>query len=181
MKIKICKIIFFYFIFLLAQANAITNKIVLKVENEIITNYEVKNKILTSLVLAGNEISQENINNLKKQALESLIENKLKIIELEKFKIEKNSNQINSYLNSISGNDILALEKKFKDNNLDYNLFLEEIEIQTKWQNFIYLFYKGKIEINENSVNDELKKIVENKKSFQEYNISEIEIMTDRK
>ena len=112
MKIKIYKIIFFYLIFLLVQANAITNKIVLKVENEIITNYEVKNKILTSLVLAGDQISQENINNLKKRALESLIENKLKIIELKKFKIKKNSSQINSYLNSISGNDIFALEKK---------------------------------------------------------------------
>ena len=176
MKIKTCKIIFFYFVFLFAQANAITNKILLKVENEIITNYEVKNKILTSLVLAGNEISQENINKLKKQALESLIENKLKIIELEKFKIKKNSNQINSYLNSISGNDILALENKFKINNLDYNLFLEEIEIQTKWQNFIYLFYKGKIEINENSINNEIEKIVKDKKNFQEYKISEIEI-----
>ena len=176
MKIKTCKIIFFYFVFLLTQANAITNKILLKVENEIITNYEVKNKILTSLVLAGNEISQENINKLKKQALESLIENKLKIIELEKFKIKKNSNQINSYLNSISGNDILALENKFKINNLDYNLFLEEIEIQTKWQNFIYLFYKGKIEINENSINNDIEKIVKDKKNFQEYKISEIEI-----
>ena len=176
MKIKTCKIIFFYFVFLLTQANAITNKILLKVENEIITNYEVKNKILTSLVLAGNEISQENINKLKKQALESLIENKLKIIELEKFKIKKDSNQINSYLNSISGNDILALENKFKINNLDYNLFLEEIEIQTKWQNFIYLFYKGKIEINENSINNDIEKIVKDKKNFQEYKISEIEI-----
>ena len=176
MKIKTCKIIFFYFVFLLTQANAITNKILLKVENEIITNYEVKNKILTSLVLAGDEISQENINKLKKQALESLIENKLKIIELEKFKIKKNSNQINSYLNSISGNDILALENKFKINNLDYNLFLEEIEIQTKWQNFIYLFYKGKIEIDENSINNDIEKIVKDKKNFQEYKISEIEI-----
>ena len=176
MKIKTCKIIFFYFVFLLTQANAITNKILLKVENEIITNYEVKNKILTSLVLAGNEISQENINKLKKQALESLIENKLKIIELEKFKIKKNSNQINSYLNSISGNDILALENKFKINNLDYNLFLEEIEIQTKWQNFIYLFYKGKIEIDENSINNDIEKIVKDKKNFKEYKISEIEI-----
>ena len=179
MRIKTYKIVFFYFIFLFAQANAITNKILLKVENEIITNYEVKNKILTSLVLAGDEITQEKINKLKKKALESLIENKLKIIELEKFKIKKDTSKINSYLNSISGNNVLALEKKFKSNNLDYNLFLEEIEIQTKWQNFIYLFYKGKIEIDENSIDDEIKKIVNNKKNFQEYKISEIEIMVD--
>ena len=179
MRIKTYKIVFFYFIFLFAQANAITNKILLKVENEIITNYEVKNKILTSLVLAGDEITQEKINKLKKKALESLIENKLKIIELEKFKIKKDTSKINSYLNSISGNNVLALEKKFKSNNLDYDLFLEEIEIQTKWQNFIYLFYKGKIEIDENSIDDEIKKIVNNKKNFQEYKISEIEIMVD--
>ena len=179
MKIKDFIILFFLFIFLSDRVDAITNKIVLKVENEIITNYEVKNKILTSLVLAGDEINQENINKLKKQAIESLIQNKLKIIELKKFKIKKNSNQINSYLNSISGNDIFSLENKFKNNNLDYNLFLEEVEIQTKWQNFIYLFYKEKIEINENSVKEDLKKIVENEKNFKEYNISEIEIMLE--
>ena len=61
--------LYFFILFFIIPTNAITNKIVLKVENEIITNYEVKNKILTSLVLAGDEITQENINKLKKQAL----------------------------------------------------------------------------------------------------------------
>ena len=179
MKTKVLTIVFLYLNFLCIPTNAITNKIVLKVENEIITNYEVKNKILTSLVLAGDEITQENINKLKKQALESLIQNKLKIIELKKYKIKKNNSQINSYLNSVSENNITKLQNKFKNNNLDYNLFLEEVEIQTKWQNFIYLFYKEKIEINENTVEEELKKIVENENKIQEFNISEIEIMTE--
>ena len=144
MKIKILIVIFFYLNFLCIPTNAITNKIILKVENEIITNYEVKNKILTSLVLAGDEITQENINKLKKQALESLIQNKLKIIELKKYKIKKNKSQINSYLNLVSENNIEKLQNKFKTNNLDYDLFLKEVEIQTKWQNFIYLFTKKK-------------------------------------
>ena len=160
------------------RVDAITNKIVLKVENEIITNYEVKNKILTSLVLAGDEINQENINKLKKQAIESLIQNKLKIIELKKFKIKKNSSQINSYLNSISGNDIFSLENKFKNNNLDYNLFRRSRN-SNEMAEFYLSFYKEKIEINENSVKEDLKKIVENEKNFKEYNISEIEIMLE--
>ena len=179
MKIKFLIILFLYLNFLCVPTNAITNKIILKVENEIITNYEVKNKILTSLVLAGDEITQENINKLKKQALESLIQNKLKIIELKKYEIKKNNSQINSYLNLISENDITKLQNKFRNNNLDYDLFLKDVEIQTKWQNFIYLFYKEKIEINENSVKEELKKIIENEKEFQEFNISEIEIMME--
>ena len=53
MKIKIFIVIFFYINLISISKSAITNKIVLKVENEIITNYEIKNKILTSLVLAG--------------------------------------------------------------------------------------------------------------------------------
>jgi len=179
MKIKIFIISFFYFSFLFHQLNAFTNKIIIKVENEIITNYEVRNKILTSLILAGEKVTQENIDKLKKQAVDTLIQNKLKIIELEKFKIKKDSNKINLYLNSISANDLSAFKNKFKSNNLDYDLFLEEVEIQTKWQNFIYLFYKDKIEIDENSVKDDLKRIVENEKKFKEYNISEIEIMTE--
>ena len=179
MKIKIFIISFFYFSFLFHQLNAFTNKIIIKVENEIITNYEVRNKILTSLILAGEKVTQENIDKLKKQAVDTLIQNKLKIIELEKFKIKKDSNKINLYLNSISANDLSAFKNKFKNNNLDYDLFLEEVEIQTKWQNFIYLFYKDKIEIDENSVKDDLKRIVENEKKFKEYNISEIEIMTE--
>ena len=179
MKIKIFIISFFYFSFLFHQLNAYTNKIIIKVENKIITNYEVRNKILTSLILAGEKVTQENIDKLKKQAVDTLIQNKLKIIELEKFKIKKDSNKINLYLNSISANDLSAFKNKFKINNLDYDLFLEEVEIQTKWQNFIYLFYKDKIEIDENSVKDDLKRIVENEKKFKEYNISEIEIMTE--
>ena len=179
MKIKIIIISFFYFSFLFHQLNAFTNKIIIKVENEIITNYEVRNKILTSLILAGEKVTQENIDKLKKQAVDILIQNKLKIIELEKFKIKKDSNKINLYLNSISANDLSAFKNKFKNNNLDYDLFLEEVEIQTKWQNFIYLFYKDKIEIDENSIKGDLKRIVENEKKFKEYNISEIEIMTE--
>ena len=56
----------------------IKNKIVVKIENQIITNYEIKNKILVSLILDNKEINQENINNLKNQTLESLILLKLK-------------------------------------------------------------------------------------------------------
>ena len=181
MKIKTFIITFFYINILFSSAYSITSKIILKVENEIITNYEVKNKILTSLVLAGDEINQENINKLKKQAVESLIQNKLKKIELKKYEIKKNDDQINTYLNLVSGNNLTNLQNKFKNNNLDYNLFLEEVEIQTKWQKFIYLFYKEKIEINENSVKEDLKKIIENETKLKEYNISEIEIITEGK
>ena len=154
----------------------IQNKIILKVENEIITNYEIKNKILRSLILSGEEISQENINRYKNQALESLIQLKIKKIELKKYNISKNNDQVNRYLNSISSNNIPGLKKRFVSKNINFELFLDEIETESKWQKLIFKLYSKKIDINKNIINNELKKIIQNKNSFEEFKISEIEV-----
>ena len=60
----------------------IENKIVIKVGDKIITSYEVKNKILTNLILSNLEITQSNIDSYKLRAHDSLINFKLKEIEL---------------------------------------------------------------------------------------------------
>ena len=56
----------------------IKNEIVVRVENKIITDYEIKNKIISSIIVANKEINQENINSIKSQSLETLIQLKLK-------------------------------------------------------------------------------------------------------
>ena len=92
--------------------SSIENKIVLKVENQIITNFEIKNKILTLLVLAGEEINQNNINKLKKDVLNTLIDTKIKKIEVSKYKIKKDTVKIESYISSIY-TDIPSLKKNY--------------------------------------------------------------------
>ncbi len=178
-------LIFFLVLFFLNIYNnawtSISNKIIVKVENEIITNYDIKNKILSSLILAGDEINQENIDNLKRQALDSLIQLKLKKIELKKTTIQKDNEQINSYLNSISSNDIDGLRKSFKNNGLDYELFVKEIEIQFKWQELIYKLYSKKIQFDESIINKELEKLINNQSNIVEFNLSEIELATSNK
>ena len=155
----------------------INNKIIVKIENKIITSYELKNKILTVLFLAQSEVNQENINSLKKRAVESLIQLKLKKIELDKFGIKKDNERIKTYLNSISSNNISDLKIKFLENNLDFELFLSEVEIETMWTPFIYKFYSKNIEIDENIIDKELKEYVQNNSSLKEFKISEIEIL----
>jgi peptidyl-prolyl cis-trans isomerase SurA len=172
--------IFFFILFILNYYNfsyaEYENKIVLKVENKIITNFEIKNKILTSLVLSEQDINQNNINLLKDQSLDSLIHLKLKEIELSKFNIEINPLQINQYLNSVSANNIPELKKKFSNNNLDFQLYLREVETQYKWQKLIYEIYSNKIEIDPKSVDAELKNYTNEKSNIKEFNLSEIEI-----
>ncbi len=179
---NIIKLYFYLSIFLLLQNSLVAkieSNIVLKVENEIISNYEVKNKILSSLVLNNQEINQKNIDNVKKQALDSLLLFKLKKIELSKYDFKINPKQINDYLNSISSNDIKTLKEKFEKNNLDYAFFIEEIETQFKWQQYIYKIYSNKIEIDDNSINLEIENLVKNQKKIEEFRISKIEVLLD--
>ena len=66
-------------IFFLTQSlnSAISNKIIVKVGSEIITQLELENKINTTLALSKQEINQENINKIKNQSLKTLIDLKL--------------------------------------------------------------------------------------------------------
>ena len=174
--------LFFSFILICSLANKtllakLENNIVLKVENEIITKYEIKNKILSSLILSGQEINQENINRYKKSTLDNLIQLKLMKIELSKYNLKDSPDKLNSYLRTLSSNNIDLLKKKFLDNKLDYDLFLDEIKIKLKWQDLIYLIYSKKIELDENSIDIELQEVIQNKSEIDQYKLSEIEIL----
>ena len=174
------KILFFFLISILLNFQNIfakvENNIVLKVENEIITNFEIKNKIIATLILANQEINQSNINKLKKQALDFLIKQKLKKIELSKYNLKVDQKKITSYLNSISLNNINGLKEKFSNSGIDFQLFYEELEIDFLWQKYIYQVYSKKIEIDEKNINQELENLLKSQTDIEQFRISEIEI-----
>ena len=165
--------IFFFFKYSFAE---IENKIIIKVQNQIITNFEVKNKILSTLVINGEEINQFNIDKLKKISINSLIDQKLMKIELQKYNIQTDQTQLNQYLESISSNNIVLLKKKFIENSLDFDLFINDLETQLNWQKFIFSTYSKKINIDEKMIETELEKILSNQKKIVEFNLSEIVI-----
>ena len=173
--------IFFAIILFFFQLNLYAKKslnIIAKIDNELITSYDVKNKIITTLVLSKKELNQENINSLKKIALENLIINRLKKIELNKYDIKRNDRQINAYLNSISSNDIPSLEKSFEINGLDFKAYKNELDIEFKWRNLIFNKYSNKINIDEDDLIQQLPKKIEQQESSIEFNLSEIEILS---
>lgn len=178
---KKIKLIFFYNLLLILFFKNILAKvetnIVIKIENEIITNYEIKNKILTTLFLSNEEINQKNINQLKKQAVNFLIQHKLRIIELNKYNIKNDETRVNTYLNSVSSNNIIGLKEKFKKNNINFELYKDEIITEFKWQKLIYSIYSNKITIDENNIDKELNEIIKKKTDIEQFRLSEIEIL----
>ena len=179
MKIKNYFFIILLTLFFDSFVVAKNTKILVKIESEIITNFDVQNKIISSLILAKKQINQENINNFKKASLENLIQNRLKKIELKKYNIKKDDEQINLYLNSISSNNIEKMKNIFKDYDLDFKEFTDQIDVEFKWRKFIYQIYKKKINIKPEDVDREISDKLKKQKNIVEYNLSEIEILSN--
>ena len=85
--IKIISIFLIFFYSNVANAE-IKNKIIAKVGKEIITSFDLENRIRTIIYLNGFEFNQENINNTKNAAIKSLIQKSIKQSELKRFKVK---------------------------------------------------------------------------------------------
>ena len=155
------------------------NKIIAKVGEKIVTSYELKNKIKTSLLLSNQKFNQENINKIKGQALFTLVNLKLKQIEIKKFNLDLENANIQNQLSSISSNDIPGLKTKFRENDISFDLFNEELKTEFTWQKLVISLYNEKVDINENDIIEQIKKLRENQLNIEEYKISEIELFVD--
>ncbi len=178
-------LLFFFLSLFFSNILANENKIIVKIDNQIITSYELKNKILTNIILLNEELNQNNINKNKKLALDSLINSRIKRKEFEKYNIDINKTNILSQLLAVSENNINALKKKFEVNNLSYEMFEEDIKIEVTWKQFIFQMYNNKVKINEKEIDKQIDKIKKNRLDIEEFRISEILISfndeTDKK
>ena len=116
------------------NVRALENKIIVKINESIITSYELKNKLKTSLILSNQEINQSNIDKNKSRALSYLIDLKIKKNELKKYDIKIDSLNVNDQLLSIASNDINNFEKKFQKLGINFDLFVYELKIETGWK-----------------------------------------------
>ena len=180
---KILKYFLIIFFFTFQEINisfsSVKNSIIAKVGNEIITLIELENKINTTLILANQEINQENIDKLKSISLKRLIDLKIKQNEIKKFNIAINNLAIESHMNNISNNlniDPNKLKKFFKSNMINYNQYRNEVEIEFLWQKLIAQLYSSKINVNKTQIENEIKEILNKKDESIKYKLAELEI-----
>ncbi len=184
MKIKreLFKIIFFIILINInSNVFAITkNTIIANVDNQIVSSYELKNKVKTILFLANQIVDQENVNLVKQKALQQLIDYKLKKDQVIKFGIQLNNTaQVDNHIKKISSKyqtDIAGMKKIFQTNGLDFEIYLDETKTEFSWQKMIYEKYRNKIFLDEEEIQIELNNFLKNQSDLQEYKLGEIEL-----
>ena len=177
------KLILIVFIIIFSLNNfvfaAIKSNIIAKVGNEIITSFELENKIKTLLFFSNREVNQENIDQVKGQALKSLVDTKLMRDELKKYDFNFKNTDVKKYLEDISYKMNISnqeLIKLFEIKKIDFEKYVEEIKINLTWQQFIYQLYSAKVSIDEDQISNELNQVIQNRKIIEEYKLAEIEI-----
>ena len=89
---------------------------------------------------------------------------------------QEDKKSLNDQLNRISKNKIFDFKKKFLNNDLNYELFLEELKTEIDWQKLIFILYNDKVQISEKRNRARNEKILEKLKII-EFRLSEIEIL----
>jgi len=171
------KILIFLFVLICVQAQSIETKIIHNIQNEIITNIDIKNefKYLVALNNSLKELDEEMILNISN---ESIIREKIKKIEISKnFKeIKLNENYLKYLLKNIYSRLNLKSIDEFEIYLKNYDLKIIDIEkkitIDALWNELIIKKYSSKVVINEAAIKKELLK--NSKIQTKEYQLSEI-------
>ena len=150
--------------------------IIAKVNQEIITNIDIdfEKKYLVSLNPNLNKLDN---NRITEYAKNSLINEKIKKIEIEKnSKIIPNeillSNVIADIYSSIGISSLSEFEGYLSQNEVDIQRVKEKIAIEIAWNELIIKIFKNEIEIDQDLMSKELEKI--NEKKVENLLLSEI-------
>lgn len=175
------RIIFILFFLVLSfnfyKLQAIENKILFKIDDELITSIDIYNqtKYLKSLNQEIQNLNEQDIFEISKK---TIIKEKIKKIELQKNNIKLNLNDeiLNNFIKSVFQPININNLKEYEDyiNLLDLNLesMKEKLIIEILWNNLIFKKFSSKIKINK----EDLKKEILNNKSAKQrvYLLNEI-------
>ena len=179
---KKVKYIFFVlcFIFLNKDLHAYENFILYKINNEMITNYDLTKE--TKYMLSLNpKIQSLSRKKLEEISLQSIINEKIKKIELQKYfnlALNLDDQVLNDIIKSLHNKLGISEKKQFENYlskfNLTYLWVAKKIEIETLWNNLIYEKYNNQLTINIDQIKNALKKELKLSSNSKKFNLSEI-------
>ena len=174
-NIKLIIVIIICSLLIAINANTAENKILFKINNQIITSVDILTELgyLRTINKEIKKIEKEKAFEISKN---SIIREKIKEIEIKRvikeIKIEDKilNNLIISYFKEFEINTISEFENFFLSKNIDPNVIKKKISIEILWNQLIYSRYNQNVKIDKQLIKSNLS----NNKKQTEFLISEI-------
>ena len=171
-------LIFYVIIFFIfnTSSNSLENKILIKIENQIITSLDINNELKYLVAL------NPNLKNLKKNDIiqlskRSILQEKIKKIEIEKnFKNPKIPQKfleqiLQNVYSRIGLTNLEDFKKYLIRNDVDFENVKNKLEIEALWNELILIKFSSRIKINKKKLRN---RIENNTKFLKLYLLSEI-------
>lgn len=156
-------IILFYCLFSYSNSNAIENKILFKVNNEIITSIDLINEI-EYLSLLNNNLKNLDNEKIFEIAKNSLIREKIKTIELSKTvkisEIEQKYTDVllDQFIIKLNLNSKNEFENLIKTKNLQFKTIEHKLKIELLWNQLILSKFSKDVRVDEKKIKEEVLK-----------------------
>ena len=155
---------------------SIENKIVAKIENQIVTSIDINNEYKYLIAL------NPNIKNSKKEDLMKLSKRSVLQEKIKKIEIEKNFNNpkipqkfleqiLQNIYSRIGLSNLDDFKKYLINNDIDFKNVKNKLEIEALWNELILIKFSSKVKINEKELK---KRIKDSNKFLKSYLLSEI-------
>ena len=178
MKTQILSLLFFFTIFFV-KAYELT--IIAKVNNEIITNIDLENRLKMAINLSKLPDETKIRERLKPRVLDSLINETLKIQEANRLGIFVTNQEVTGQINRLEKR--LRLEKNslllnYQNMDIPEITILNQIRSQLLWEKLVFNVIIKNISVSEKQITETFDLLIK-KSGETEYNISEIFISLD--
>ena len=162
--IKNFKILYIFLILTILnipKSIALENKILFKVNNEIITTIDIYEEI-KFLKIFNPEVNSLNETELFEISKNSVLRDKIKKIEIMKFVSEMKVDDkfltklLKNRYSKISINSLVDFENYLKNNNLNIKNIKEKLYIEIIWNDLIFQKFKNKVVIDKDKIKNEI-------------------------
>ena len=178
--IKKIKYIFLIF-FLIANFNENLKSqdiqaIAVIVNDEVISRYDVNQRVRLILVTSGIPATEENVKRIEEQAIKALIDEKIQIQEAIKLEVPDSPDEINLMLDNIARSNQTTAEgilESITSQGVNAETLLSQIKSQLLWNKIVRGRFGSYINISDEEVNIIYDRTIQNINNSQ-YDISEI-------
>ena len=164
------------------SANSNEIRILYKINDNIITNHDIKEEI-NYLISLNQNLKQLNNEQLSYNAQQSLIREKIKEEEIDKFYEVNYSKAINSqkmemiietFRQNIGFNSNEEFRIYLESRNIKFDELKKKFAIEQLWNKLIVDKYRNLVNVDSNKINDKLEKFIKNNSEILSFNLSEI-------
>ena len=142
-------------------ANQLEHKIVVLVNDSIITSFDIIQRIKINSIINDIKINEGNMNIIRNSVINELIDEKIKIQKSKEYNLSVDKKEYLELENNILNQRGILKNKLievFKDNNINYNEFSKFLKTQIIWQKVIGGLYYRMVSASEIEINEVLNK-----------------------